>query len=66
MSNRWYKSVNDRSDDLMTASEDELLHDFKYIYPGGSGPLGVMSMAAAGIIAVAKLRGFDTSGWHEP
>lgn len=65
MSNKYYDRVNERTDSFLKMGEDELREFFVLIYPGGSGPLSAMTIAASAILATAKLRGFDTTDWHK-
>lgn len=64
MSNKFYDTVEERCKNFLTMSENDLREFFTLIYPGGSGPLSAMSIAASAILATATLRGFDTTDWH--
>ena len=60
------KYVNEIEENYLTMSEEDLKHNWYKMYPGGSGPIGMMYQVAGLIQAIAKLRVIDTSEWKEP
>lgn len=57
------KRLNQIEESYLTMSEEDLKYNWSMMYPGGSGPIGMMYQVAGLIQAVAKLRDIDTSEW---